>query len=208
MRKTLAHIDWILVLAILPLLAAGLVTMQSFVSANTLFAKQLAWILVSFGVFLAASMIDWRFLRRSGIVTALYGISVVILFILFLAGTKTLGAVSRFNLGGFFVQPSEPIQLVLIALLAKYFSRRHVEIAHYKHILISGLYAFVLFTLLFFQPDFGSAIILFLIWFGMILVSGISLKHLAIVGLLGAVAFGGLWQFGFQDYQRFRKHYE
>ena len=122
MRKTLAHIDWILVLAILPLLAAGLVTMQSFVSANTLFAKQLAWILVSFGVFLAASMIDWRFLRRSGIVTALYGISVVILFILFLAGTKTLGAVSRFNLGGFFVQPSEPIQLVLIALLAKYFS--------------------------------------------------------------------------------------
>jgi rod shape determining protein RodA len=62
----------------------------------------------------------------------------------------------------------------------------------------------VFFGLVFIQPDFGSAIILFFIWFGMILVAGIKIKHLAIVFLLGALAFGGMWQFAFQDYQKAR----
>jgi rod shape determining protein RodA len=38
----------------------------------------------------------------------------------------------------------------------------------------------------------------------MVLVSGIKIRHLVIVGLFGAVAFMGLWSFGFQDYQKDR----
>jgi rod shape determining protein RodA len=38
----------------------------------------------------------------------------------------------------------------------------------------------------------------------MVLVSGISKKHLAIVFMLGAVAATGLWFFGLHDYQRTR----
>ena len=60
------------------------------------------------------------------------------------------------------------------------------------------------FGLVFIQPDFGSAVILFFVWFGMVLVAGIKPKHLAVVFLLGAIAFGGMWQFAFQDYQKAR----
>jgi rod shape determining protein RodA len=60
------------------------------------------------------------------------------------------------------------------------------------------------FGLVFIQPDFGSAIILFFIWFGMILVAGIKVRHLALVFLMGAIAFGGMWTFAFQDYQKQR----
>jgi rod shape determining protein RodA len=116
----------------------------------------------------------------------------------------TLGAQSRFNLGFFSLQPADPAKLVLIIVLAKYFSKRHELIGDFKHIIISGLYTLVFFGLVFIQPDFGSAIILFFIWFGMVIVSGIRLKHLAIVFLLGALAFGGMWQFAFQDYQKAR----
>jgi rod shape determining protein RodA len=55
-----------------------------------------------------------------------------------------------------------------------------------------------------FQPDFGSAIIIFLIWFGMVLVSGISKKHLTIVFVLGIAAASFLWVFVFHDYQKNR----
>ena len=88
--------------------------------------------------------------------------------------------------------------------MAKYFSRRHIEIANLRHILISGFYAFVLFLLVFLQPDFGSAIIIFIIWLSMVLFSGISKKHLLAVFLIGILAFGSLWFFVFKDYQKTR----
>jgi rod shape determining protein RodA len=89
-------------------------------------------------------------------------------------------------------------------VLAKYFSRRHVEIANYRHILVSGVYALILFGLVFVQPDFGSAIILFAVWFGMILLSGISKKHLIALLLLFAISFALVWNIGLQEYQRQR----
>lgn len=203
-QRMFGHIDWVLVAAILPLLAAGLVTMHSFVGESTFFTRQLIWIGVSFLLFFLASFMDWRFLRRTSVVVGLFVASIVVLLLLFALGTVTKGALSRFDLGIFFVQPSDPIKLVLIIVLAKYLSRRHIEIAHYRHIIVSGLYAFVLFVLVFVQPDFGSAIILFLIWFGMVLVSGISKRHLLGLFLIGVLAFGLLWNVGLQDYQKDR----
>jgi rod shape determining protein RodA len=115
-----------------------------------------------------------------------------------------LGAQSRFDFGFFSLQPSDPAKLVLIAVLAKYFSKRHELIGDFKHIIISGIYAFLFFGLVFIQPDFGTAVILFFVWFGMILVAGIKLRHLLTVFLLGTLTFGGMWQFVFMDYQKER----
>ncbi|MDE1988683.1 MAG: FtsW/RodA/SpoVE family cell cycle protein, partial [Patescibacteria group bacterium] len=83
-------------------------------------------------------------------------------------------------------------------------SRRHIEISNVRHILISGAYAFVVFVMILKQPDFGSAMIIFLLWLGMALMSGISKKHLLAVFLIGAISFGGLWGYVFKDYQKKR----
>src|SRR5262249_8378083 len=98
----------------------------------------------------------------------------------------------------------EFVKLALIIVLAKYFSRRHIEIRNIRHVLVSGLYAGIVFALVAIQPDFGSAAIIFLIWLGMISVSGMSKWHLGALFLVGIVAFAGLWFFGFHDYQRAR----
>lgn len=198
------QLDWYIVGSLIPILGAGLVTMNSFTDQNNLFEKQLIWILISFGVFCACSFIDFRFLRRTPVIVTLFSGSFFILTLLFLLGHVSNGAQSWFNLGLFSIQPTDMVKLVLILLLAKYFSRRHVEIAHVRHILVSGLYTFVLFLLVLLQPDFGSAVIIFLIWLGMVLVSGISKKHLGIVFFVGLTAFAGLWLFGFKQYQKDR----
>lgn len=186
------------------LVMAGLVTMNSFGAENSFFEQQLVWLLVSMAVFFGATLVDWRLLRSTKVVVWIFGISVVALALLFGLGTVTMGAISRFDLGVFFIQPSDPAKLALVIILAKYFSRRHVEIAHVRHIIVSGIYALIFFILLFLQPDFGGAIVVFALWLGMTLVSGLSKKHLAIVFLTGAIAFGGLWTFVFQDYQKDR----
>ncbi|MFC1733417.1 FtsW/RodA/SpoVE family cell cycle protein, partial [candidate division KSB1 bacterium] len=54
------------------------------------------------------------------------------------------------------------------------------------------------------QPDFGSAIIIAFLWLGMVLVSGISKKHLLIVALLGIIGLFGMWTYVFEDYQKDR----
>lgn len=190
--------------ASLLLVAAGLVTMHTFARDSFFFDRQIIWLGLSLIVFFGASFVDWRFLRRTRVVTVLFILSAFVLALLFVLGTQTLGAISRFDLGLFFIQPSDPIKLVLIVMLAKYFSRRHVAIGHYRHIIVSGIYTLIFFILLFLQPDFGSAVIVFCIWFGMVLVSGLSKKHLAIVALLGLVSFGILWGFVFADYQKTR----
>jgi rod shape determining protein RodA len=197
-------IDWLGFGSALILALLGLLTMNTFTGEDPFFVRQAVWILVGVGVFFIASSIDWRFLRRGSVAAALYVALIVPLVVLVLVGTAMQGARSWFDLGAFALQPVEFVKLALIIALAKYFSRRHIEIANIRHILVSGAYAGIVFVLVALQPDFGSAIIIALIWLGMVLLSGISRTHLFAVLSLGVIAFGGLWFFGFEDYQKER----
>lgn len=203
-QQLVKGIDWILVAAVVPLLGAGLVTMHSFVGEGDFFTRQIIWVVISFGLFFGLSLIDFKFLRRTQVIMWLFVISVLLLGSLFFVGTVVKGAQSWISLGAFNIQPAEIVKLVLILLLAKYFSRRHVEIKNLRHIIVSGAYTFLLFLLVLMQPDFGSALIIFLIWFGMVLVSGISKKHLLLVFIAGALAFTLMWTTVLQPYQKAR----
>lgn len=196
--------DIYLVFSALILTVLGLVTMYSYQGDNLYFSRQIIWILMAISLMVIALIPDYRFLRVGNTTFVLFIFFAFLLVLVLFIGEVTLGAQSRFNLGFFSLQPADPAKLVLIAVLAKYFSKRHELIGDFRHIVISGFYTLVFFGLVFIQPDFGSAIILFFIWFGMVLVAGIKLKHLAVVFLLGALAFGGMWQFAFQDYQKAR----
>ena len=187
--RQLKHLDWILVGATIPVLAAGLVSMYAFVGENNYFEKQLFLIPLAFFVFLGLSFVDVRALRKTHAILALFLVFCFSLMLLFLLGSVFKGARGWFDLGFFAIQPADPMKLVLILILAKYFSRRHIEIAHLKHIIVSGLYTLIPLILVLIQPDFGSAIILFMIWFGMTIVSGISKKHLLLVFGIGAFVF-------------------
>ncbi|MBP6926416.1 MAG: rod shape-determining protein RodA [Candidatus Pacebacteria bacterium] len=197
--------DWLIVFAVVPIIAAGLITMKSFTGSEAgFFGRQIIWVIVSFIAFFVASRIDVRFLKRSNIALGIYAIAVLFLVAVLIGGNVVNGAKSWFSFGAFSFQPSDVVKIALIMLLAKYYSRRHVEIRHVKHVIISGLYALVPLFLIFLEPDFGSAIIIFMIWLGMTLVSGISKKHLGVVFLMMLTAFGGLWFFVFKPYQKER----
>jgi rod shape determining protein RodA len=198
------YVDWYLFVPAILISLAGLVTMNSFSGENYFFFRQSIWLLVSIIVFFVATTIDWRFLRRTKVLVPIFVAVVVMLLALLVVGGVTRGVQSWFQFGFFSFQPSDPAKLVLVLILAKYFSRRHIEIKNVRHIIVSGVYAFLIFVLVFLQPDFGGAMVIFGIWLGMVLVSGISKKHLAFVAILGVVTTAVLWIFIFAPYQKAR----
>ncbi len=182
----------------------GLVTMYTYQGDNFFFDRQLIWIGIATVALFLVLIPDYRFLRIGNTGFIWYLIIVALLILLLIVGDVALGAQRRFDLGLFSFQPSDPAKLVLIIILAKYFSKRHTMINDFRHVIVSGIYTFILFGLIFIQPDFGTAVILFLVWLIMVLVAGINIRHLFTVFLIGAISFGLLWQFAFADYQKTR----
>ncbi len=204
LSRWLGALDWLLLTSLVPLLAAGLVTMRSFTGEDYFFSRQLLWAGIGFALLLVLSSIDFRFLRRSGVVFSIFLFFVGLLVLLLLVAETVRGARSWFAIGDIFFQPGDLTKLALILLLAKYFSRRHVEIANIRHIIVSGLYALVPFILILAERDFGSASIIFLIWLGMTAASGIPYRYLVMVLALVAVAGLALWFAVFTDIQKAR----
>ena len=160
-------VDGGLFAAVLAIALAGLFTMSSFQGNDNYFWKQGLWIVISLSVFIVASMFEYRFLKQTRVVVWIYVALLSILSLLFILGYAAKGAESWFRIGGIAFQPSDLMKLGLIIVLAKYFSRRHIEIANIRHIIVSGIYMFIPFVLVVLQPDFGSAMVLFFIWLGL-----------------------------------------
>lgn len=206
-KKIFHRFDWLLFFFVLPIVSFGLITMKSFSSienSDNFFNKQIIWIIISIIVFIIFSYIDFSFLKQTGVLIILFLSFSAILLFLFILGSVSYGAKSWFDFGGISLQPVDMMKLVLILVLAKYFSRRHVEIKNFKHIFISGFYALIPFILVFLQPDFGSAMVIFFIWLGMVLVSGISKTHLFLVFGSAVLIFLTCWFFVFAPYQKDR----
>lgn len=204
-KQWYARIDWTLFASAFAIALLGLVTIRPFADdPQGFFDKQMYWIVLSCIVFVVASLPEYGFLRQRNIVVGMYAVIVALLAFVFVFGVVVKGSQNRFDLGFFAVQPSDPAKFILILVLAKYFARRHVEIGHIRHILVSGAYASIICGLVFLQPDFGGAIILGSIWLGMVLVAGISWKHLGTLMFTGLICIAALWQFVLQDYQKAR----
>ena len=198
------RIDWYMFVPAFLISLAGLVTMNSFTGENYFFFRQSLWILVAVIAYLVASSIDWRFLRRTRVLVPIFLLMVFALLLLFGLAQVTRGVQSWFQFGALAFQPSDLAKVVIIFILAKYFSRRHIEIRNLRHIIVSGVYALIIFLLVLLQPDFGGAVVVFGLWLGMVAVSGISKKHFLAVVLLGVVAVVGMWFFVFAPYQKAR----
>ncbi|MEK7604599.1 MAG: FtsW/RodA/SpoVE family cell cycle protein [Patescibacteria group bacterium] len=196
--------DWTLLLPALLLTSFGILTMSTFGQGNSLAPRQLVWVGIAITLYFVLSALDMRFIRRTPVVMVLYGGSLLLLLLLLLFAHPVMGARAWFSLGLISFQPADLAKLALIVILAKYLSRRHVEIGNYRHILVSGAYAFFPILLIVVEPDMGNAIIFMTLWLGMMLVSGISKRHLAILGCLALLAASLLWFEGLKPYQRAR----
>ena len=164
--------------------------------------KQLSVYAVFFIAFFAIGLLNYRIVKN---ISFLYYIAIAVLLMLVLVGGQTIrGTRGWFMIGSFGLQPAEFAKLALICALARYFSHYTRQIGQFRHIIVSGMIAAVPIGLVLLQPDLGSAVVLFLIWFGMIMTSGIPKKYILILCISIAVVSLSAWFFLLKDYQKER----
>lgn len=206
MWQHLKKLDWLLILCVVLLAGIGLVSIYSSSRGELFnFKKQIIFFAIGFVLMLALSFFDWKGLRdNSYLILTLYGLCCLALVGLFFLAPEIRGVKSWYKLGPFSFDPIEFTKIVLIILLAKYFSKRHIEIYGMRHILISGAYLLAPALLIFFQPNLGSALILGLIWLFILIVSGIKIRHFLVLLFCGILIFIASWSFLLKDYQKQR----
>lgn len=205
-RTTVRQYDWILIGATVLLVTMGLVSIFSTGYPDLeFFSKQLIWLVLGLGLLIAFGFIDYRLFRvHFSPVLFLYVVGVLGLLAVHFFGTPIRGARSWIVLGPLNIEPVEALKIVLVLILAKYFSMRHVEMYRVRHIVISGLYVAIPAALVFVQPDFGSFLVLALLWVGLMMIAGIKVKHVAVLGLVAVMIAVFAWSFLLLDYQKAR----
>ena len=182
---------------------AGLLSVSS--TAPDIFWFQFLWIAIGFSLIFLLANFDWRsIVIHKQFVWGIYIIAILSLVLTYFLAPSIRGVRAWIEIGPFNFQMSELAKFALIIMYSSFFAKEHVGIAHVKNIFLSLIYFLIPAALVMAQPDLGSVLIMFGIWFGFLLVSGIKMRHLLISGLVIAVAFVVLWTSVFQQYQKDR----
>ena len=167
--------------------------------------KQLFFIGLGLLIFFFLSFLDWRFLSTSSsLLITLYFLSLLSLALVLIFGKTSRGATGWFNFGFFTFQPIEFAKIIFLLVLAKYLSSRHKEIWQFKYLFTSGLYAVLPIGLVILQPDLGGVIVLALIWFALVLASGIRWGQIFLLLIIFTLVISLAWVFLLKPYQRDR----
>lgn len=199
--------DWLLIISMLLLLGISLAVLYSISMATqshdslNVFWRQFIFILIGLIGMIVFSKINYQTLKARS--TGIYFLTLLVLLGVLVFGRTIRGTAGWIGIGTFHVQPVEIAKIALIIFLASFISQKKMELAETGRLIASLILSGIMIFLVVKQPDFGSAMVLVGIWLGMTLVSGISLKKIFIMLLLGlSVAFIGWFQL--EPYQKDR----
>jgi len=201
-------LDWIIVFTSIFLTGLGILSIYSSSLGRADFGnvqKQIIFLLIGIGLLFIISFFDYRLLRNDPyFILLLYIIGVIALAGLLLFAPEIRGVKGWYRIGSISIDPIEYMKLVLIILMAKYFSLRHIEVYRIRHIVLTGIYFFIPISLIAFQPDLGPVVILMLLWMVTLLLSGVKLRHFLILVLVGVILFSLGWSVFLLDHQKNR----
>ncbi|MDP3956794.1 MAG: FtsW/RodA/SpoVE family cell cycle protein [bacterium] len=196
-------ISWPLLLPAFILSVCGLLILGSI--GQNFFLLQGLWILIGGGLLVFFSFFNWRSLMNYQWFA--YGIYVtgvlLLLFTYFLAPTIR-GVKAWIVLGPFLIQTSEFVKASLIFVFAYFFGKYHVSIGQVRTIFFSFILVIIPMGLILIQPDLGSAIVLGGLWFSLLMLSGLRLRHLlGFMAIFIVIGFLG-WNYFLAPYQKER----
>lgn len=197
--------DWVLLTFILVICACSVIEVYS-TTYGTKFAgahiRQIYWILGGLALMFLMSLINYQVLLENSL--WFYAAAIVSLLAVLVFGRKYLGA-KRWVLlpGGQHFQPSEWVKLVLIIVLAKYFSEIQ-DRASLSDVAKAGLIAAIPMAMVLRQPDLGTALTYVPIAIMALFLGGMQFKHAAMILVIAGVLMPTVWHYGLKPYQKER----
>ncbi len=197
---TLAHklwnTSWFLLFLLSALASVGVAMLYS--AADGSF-EPWAWRhLIRFAIGMAllflVALIDIRVWLRSAYL--LYFGAFALLAAVEVMGAQGMGAQRWVDLGGFRLQPSELMKIVLVVALARYFHGLTTDqVRRLPYLLVPAALVAAPAALVLRQPDLGTAVMLGLGGGAIFLVAGVRLWVLGLGGGLGVLSVPVAWQF-------------
>jgi rod shape determining protein RodA len=136
---------------------------------------------VALAVMTAIDPERWRRYR-----TILFGAVLLLMVAVFVLGPSIRGSRRWFDLGVIQLQPSELAKIALIIFLAGFMADRARQLDEFAVPLAAVGIAAVPILLAFFEPDFGTALVLTAALAGVLVFGGTRWPHLAVIGAAGA----------------------
>lgn len=182
-KNAILHSNWpllvvmgmLLVLGMANLYSASAVRLEDGISVAAYFQKQILWICVGLVCLVFFMLFDYR--RLSSMAEVLLVLSLLLLIMVFVAGTQGGGARRWLTFGPVSFQPSEAVKISVMILVAKMLSKGREPLGWLEllKVLAVGLLPTAMVLK---QPDLGTAMIILLIVGGMILYRGVKKRIL------------------------------
>ena len=206
-RRLFIHFDWTLLGIVFLIATIGILNLYSGTAkiempGTPLYLKQIFWLLIGLAMMVTIAFIEYRF--YSDVAYIAYPIALFLLIVVLGYGLITSGAQRWVKIGSLSFQPSEFVKISLILALAKFFHRPpHRKGYSLKQLPLPFLLLLLPMGLILKQPDLGTAIILLLVFFSILIFVKIRWSSLLTIGLAGGAAVPLLWSF-LKEYQKKR----
>jgi|SRR5690625_338929 len=148
--------------------------------------KQLTWLIISLVVFIVVCFIPYKFYQR--IMKPIVLISIALLVLVLFFGETAYNATRSLKVASFNFQPAEFVKVVVILYLSSVYAKKQSYIKDFgRGVLPPLILTGIILGLILFQPDIGTSAIILALAAMIIASSGIRLKHLLLLALVGAV---------------------
>lgn len=210
-RRLIHNFDWPTFAAVVCISVFGIMTIFSATrqpaeaAQSPLFIKQIIWLVIGIIGLLVFASFDYIWLSR--IAVPVYVTGLILLLVVLVSGKTGMGAQRWISLGPVAFQPSEFFKLVFIIMIAQYFSLLQGPFEITRLLRVFFVIVLLPFVLLFKQPDLGTAVVIFLIFFSMVMTKGLQKKALVMILMIGLVSLpflGNIFWTGLKDYQKNR----
>jgi rod shape determining protein RodA len=189
-----------LALALCGIGVAAIYSATKSTEANT-HVRQLTWIGIGLVAMVIISRIDYHKLIDSAPVLYLAGLALLILVLL--VGTARHGTRGWLPLGGFELQVAEPVKLIIIVVLARFFSEVRTDRLSLPDLVKATALTALPVALIMKQPDFGTAMMIVPALLMGAFLAGIQWKHAVACAVMGAMLLPVGWYF-LKPYQKQR----
>lgn len=183
-------------LIFLVLLVAGIGTYMISIADTTegvnLFQKQIFGIIAGSVIAAVVVMIDYHFICTFAILFYLFGLILLFLVRVPGIGVSLYDAQRWLQIGPVQIQPSEFVKVIMIIVLATFFSKFINKINKFTTILFSLLLIAIPLFFILMQPDLSSSLVLMFVYVIMIYTAGISYKIILPVVIVGVPSLVGL----------------
>ena len=194
----LRHVDYVLLAAVAGVVGYGLWIVQTVTQddipgdPDRFLVRQAIYVAVGAVALAGATAVSPDLWRRHR--NLLLGLALALMVIVFAIGPSVRGSQRWIDLGSFQLQPSELGKIVLVVFIAGFLADRSKRLGEARTVLAAVGIASIPILLVFFQPDFGTALVFSAGLAAALFFAGVRWQHLTALALVAAgLAVAVLW---------------